>query len=148
MASPIVMPSFGMYTADGTLVSWLHPPGAAVNEGQPVLEIETDKATQEVPAPASGRLHHVLRVGTRVTEQMIIGYVLAEGEQAPAETVTPQPADPTATIRAASDRDSVQNEEAQSLSGQGRSHNSSAVTDAAWIKASPIARRLASERGI
>ena len=150
MASPIVMPSFGMYTADGTLVSWLHPAGTAVNEGQPVLEIETDKATQEVPAPASGLLHHVLRVGTRVTEQMIIGYVLAEGEQAPAENGAPQPANPASTIGAVSDHGSVQDQGAQSSSsGQGRSHNSSAgAVDGGWIKASPIARRLASERGI
>jgi pyruvate dehydrogenase E2 component (dihydrolipoamide acetyltransferase) len=149
MASPIVMPSFGMYTADGTLVSWLHPPGAAVKEGQPVLEIETDKATQEVPAPASGRLHHVLRVGTRVTEQMIIGYVLAEGEQAPAETGTPPRANPGFTIGAASDRGSVQDEEVQSPSAQDQSHDISAgAVDAGWIRASPIARRLASERGI
>ena len=149
MASPIVMPSFGMYTADGTLVSWLHPSGATVKEGQPVLEIETDKATQEVPAPASGLLHHVLRVGTRVTEQMIIGYVLAEGEQAPVETGTPQRASPGFTIGAASDRGSVQDEEVQSPSGQGQSHNiSTGAVDAGWIRASPIARRLASERGI
>ena len=84
MASPIVMPSFGMYTADGTLVSWLHPVGAAVKEGQPVLEIETDKATHEVPAPASGLLHHVLAGGAALNEQMVIGYVLAEGEEPPA----------------------------------------------------------------
>src|SRR3954463_6480897 len=83
MAFPIVMPSFGMYTAEGTLVSWLQAPGAVVREGEPVLEIETDKATQEVVAPANGFLHPVLKVGARLQEQMVIGYVLAEGEVPP-----------------------------------------------------------------
>ena len=39
MARPIVMPSFGMYTAEGTLVSWRKPSGAAVEAGEVVLEI-------------------------------------------------------------------------------------------------------------
>src|SRR3954466_4120904 len=88
MAFPIVMPSFGMYTAEGTLVSWLPAPGAAVREGEPVLEIETDKATQEVVAPVNGFLHPVLEVGARLQEQMVIGYVLAEGEKPPSTDPT------------------------------------------------------------
>jgi pyruvate dehydrogenase E2 component (dihydrolipoamide acetyltransferase) len=135
MASPIVMPSFGMYTADGTLVSWLHPTGAEVREGDAVLEIETDKATQEVPAPASGLLHHALPVGTRLTEQMVLGYVLAEGEMAPSETGMPSQANSAPAKDSASD--------------EGDSHRTSDVAvGAGWIKASPIARRLASELGI
>src|SRR5437868_5707921 len=96
MAAPIVMPSFGMYTAEGTLVSWLQPAGAAVREGDPVLEIETDKATQEVVAPATGFLHPIVQVGSRLQEQMIIGYVLAEGEQPPTTTDSIATAKPAA----------------------------------------------------
>jgi pyruvate dehydrogenase E2 component (dihydrolipoamide acetyltransferase) len=125
MAAAIVMPSFGMYTADGTLVSWLHPPGAAVQEGQPVLEIETDKAVQEVVAPASGLLHQVLPVGTKLQEQMVIGYVLAEGEKPPA----------TNSVAV--------------VSNAGRMPQTRSIPDDADnIKATPIARRLAKERGI
>ena len=53
MAERIVMPSFGMYTAEGQLVAWLYPDGATVEAGQPVLEIETQKATESVIAPVA-----------------------------------------------------------------------------------------------
>ena len=52
MARPIVMPSFGMYTAEGTLTAWRKPSGAWVEFGETVLEIETEKAVQEVRSPA------------------------------------------------------------------------------------------------
>src|SRR4051812_5985897 len=119
MASPIVMPSFGMYTAEGTLVSWLQPAGAAVREGDPVLEIETDKATQEVVAPATGFLHPLVQIGARLQEQMIIGYVLAEGEKPPAPKDSTESRDSTAT-------------DAKTTRSPGR-----------FVKATPIARRLA-----
>jgi pyruvate/2-oxoglutarate dehydrogenase complex dihydrolipoamide acyltransferase (E2) component len=125
MASPIVMPSFGMYTAEGTLVSWLQPAGAAVREGEPILEIETDKATQEVVAPVSGFLHPVLEVGARLQEQMIIGYVLAEGEPPP-KAVTSEPA-------------------TKSSSAAAKFADSSSTS---FIKATPMARRLAKEHGV
>jgi len=123
MASPIVMPSFGMYTAEGMLVSWLKPAGAAVRKGDPVLEIETDKATQEVVAPASGFLHQVVQVGARLQEQMIIGYVLAEGEKPPEQI----DAAPQATSGTQS-------------KGQHRSTR--------FVKATPMARRLAQQHGV
>ena len=78
------MPSFGMFTAEGRLASWLVPPGAHVEAGQPVLEIETDKAVQEVIAPASGILHAVAMAGASVKEEELLGYVLADGEPPPA----------------------------------------------------------------
>jgi pyruvate/2-oxoglutarate dehydrogenase complex dihydrolipoamide acyltransferase (E2) component len=123
------MPSFGMYTADGVLVSWLHAAGAPVREGEAVLEIETDKATHEVPAPVSGLLHHVLPVGTEVKEQMVIGYVLAEGETPPTPGTAGSRLLPPHESRPA-----------------GNAAGGDATGD--WIKASPSARRLARERGI
>ncbi len=43
------MPSFGMYTSEGTLVAWLVPDGAEVQMGDTIAEIETEKATNEIP---------------------------------------------------------------------------------------------------
>jgi pyruvate/2-oxoglutarate dehydrogenase complex dihydrolipoamide acyltransferase (E2) component len=145
MASPIVMPSFGMYTAEGTLVSWLQPVGAVVKQGEPVLEIETDKATHDVPAPASGLLHHTLPVGTKLKEQMIIGYVLAEGEKAPttkgSDSTAKLPSDPSLTIP------SIEGARSEG-EGWANKQTVAAAPASGSIKASPIARRLASERGI
>jgi len=131
MPTPIVMPSFGMYTAGGTLVRWLEPTHTAVHEGQPVLEIETDKATYEVTAPVEGLLHHVLPVGATLTEQMLVGVVLAEDE--------PPPTAGTSAVAPASTGVRPARESAPATSER---------QTAARIQASPVARRLASENGI
>ncbi|MFZ1414951.1 MAG: biotin/lipoyl-containing protein, partial [Defluviicoccus sp.] len=89
MAEPIVMPSFGMYTAEGVLVGWLQPSGARVTAGDPILEIETEKATQEVVAPADGILHQVAPIGERLSEQALVGFILAEGEAPPVVATEP-----------------------------------------------------------
>lgn len=72
-----------MYTAEGVLVGWLQPSGARVTAGDPILLIETEKATQEVVAPADGILHQAARIGERLTEQEVVGFILADGEAPP-----------------------------------------------------------------
>lgn len=132
MATPIVMPSFGMYTADGILSSWLCPDGVHVEAGQSILEIETDKAVQEVPAPAAGRLHHLLPEGSALSVEALIGYVLVDGEEPPAEhpdTSSTPPIEASAP------------QAAQSFSAD------RAAPDGAF-RGSPIARRLAQEHRI
>ena len=83
MATPIVMPSFGMYTAEGTLVNWLYPDGARVKQGESILEIETEKAVNPVIASADGILCHAAQIGALIKEQGLLGYILAEGESGP-----------------------------------------------------------------
>jgi pyruvate dehydrogenase E2 component (dihydrolipoamide acetyltransferase) len=124
MAHPIVMPSFGMYTVDGKLLAWLHAAGAQVEEGQPLLEIETEKATHEVVAPASGILHTIVHVGAAIKEQDVVGYILAAGEAAPIAG----PADLSASVAATPAR--------------------RLVRERSVVKATPIARRLAVEHGL
>ena len=72
-----------MYTAEGILVGWLQPSGARVTAGDPILLIETEKATQEVVAPADGILHQAARIGEHLTEQEVVGFILADGEVPP-----------------------------------------------------------------
>jgi len=61
MATFFAMPKLGMNMVEGTIVEWLVPEGETVEAGQVVLAIETDKATQEVEAPASGVLARILK---------------------------------------------------------------------------------------
>jgi pyruvate dehydrogenase E2 component (dihydrolipoyllysine-residue acetyltransferase) len=84
VARPIVMPSLGMYTAEGTLATWLRPDGASVTAGEPVAEVTTEKATYEIEAPADGRLHTAAAAGATLAVQGVLGYVLAPGEAPPA----------------------------------------------------------------
>ena len=59
MATDVIMPALGMAQEKGTLLNWLKKPGDLVKKGEPLMEVETDKATVEVEAPASGVLQNV-----------------------------------------------------------------------------------------
>jgi pyruvate/2-oxoglutarate dehydrogenase complex dihydrolipoamide acyltransferase (E2) component len=60
MTTKIVLPKWGMGIDEGTITQWLKAEGEFVSAGEPVVEIETAKATQAVEAPVSGRLSKVL----------------------------------------------------------------------------------------
>ena len=56
MASNVILPALGMAQESGTIVRWLKAEGEQVTQGEPIAEIETDKATVEIEATASGVL--------------------------------------------------------------------------------------------
>ncbi len=60
MRIKVVMPKWGTGMNEGTIVKWLKAVGDAVNEGEPLVEIETAKSTQELDAPATGTLTEIL----------------------------------------------------------------------------------------
>jgi pyruvate/2-oxoglutarate dehydrogenase complex dihydrolipoamide acyltransferase (E2) component len=146
MAHSIVMPSFGMYTAEGTLVNWLAADGAEVSAGQPVVEIETEKGVHEVQSPADGVLLRRAEVGELLKVEGLIGYVLAAGEPPPAEArsiVSPEAsaaprAGPSPAAGAPTPRGAMP-QAAPAPAGE---------PGAPLVKASPIARRLALEHSI
>lgn len=139
MAVRIVMPTFGMYTAEGVLARWLAEPGARVEAGDLVAEITTEKASYDLEAPASGVLHQVASVGDPLAIEGLIGYVLDEGEAPPVD-------EPVASVEATW----------HAAGGGGESaavHGLPAPAEAPAVghlrpKASPAARRLAAERGL
>jgi pyruvate dehydrogenase E2 component (dihydrolipoamide acetyltransferase) len=140
----IIMPKMGDAMEEGTLVRWLKQEGDTVQEGEPIAEIATDKATVEIEAPTSG----VLR-GIRVAENAVVpvntplAYILQEGESLPAEgdgkasapakpaeAAAPQPAPaPMAAATAPQPAPAPTNGEER-------------------ILASPLARKIAAEHGI
>lgn len=65
-----VLPPLGENVAQGTIVKLLVEPGASVREGQPLLEIETGKATVEVPSPQDGQVAEWL---VRAGETVVVG---------------------------------------------------------------------------
>lgn len=60
MRTSVVLPKWGMGIEEGTITRWLKREGEQVAQGEPLVEIETAKATQEVEAPASGTLVKIL----------------------------------------------------------------------------------------
>ena len=57
---PIVLPKAGMNMVEATIVAWHKSPGDRVEEGEPIVDIETDKVEMQVEAPVSGVLREVL----------------------------------------------------------------------------------------
>jgi pyruvate/2-oxoglutarate dehydrogenase complex dihydrolipoamide acyltransferase (E2) component len=60
MITKVILPKWGMGIEEGTITRWLKSPGDSVAQGEPLVEIETAKATQEIAAPASGVLTQIL----------------------------------------------------------------------------------------
>jgi pyruvate dehydrogenase E2 component (dihydrolipoamide acetyltransferase) len=81
MPADVIMPALGMAQETGKVVRWLKQDGEPVTKGEPLLEVETDKVTVEIEAPADGTLAGVSAPdGTEVPVGTVIAVVLAEGE--------------------------------------------------------------------
>ncbi len=86
MASEIVMPKWGLSMQEGLILHWLKREGDPVDKGEPLLEVETEKMTSVVEAPASGLLARILYpAGTRVPVAQPIALITAPGEAVPEE---------------------------------------------------------------
>ncbi len=135
MALSVVMPALEMAQETGKLLAWRKKEGDRVTKGEPLLEIETDKAVMEVEAQADGILAGIkASAGDDIPVGQTIAWIVAPGEAVPSEDAAPSAA-PSA--RAASPRMEA-------------SHAAPAVASAAAgatpsAKISPKARRLAKE---
>ncbi|MBP0649797.1 dihydrolipoamide acetyltransferase, partial [Mycobacterium tuberculosis] len=95
MATEIKVPTLGESVTEATIAKWFKQPGEAVTADEPLVELETDKVTVEVPAPASGVLEAiVVKDGETVEVGALLG-MLAEGAGAAARAAAPAAA-PTA----------------------------------------------------
>jgi pyruvate/2-oxoglutarate dehydrogenase complex dihydrolipoamide acyltransferase (E2) component len=70
----VLLPKIGFSMQEGQVAEWLVQDGATVTEGQPLFNLESDKSTTEIEAPASGTLHIIKQAG----EVYEVGTVLAE----------------------------------------------------------------------
>ncbi len=135
MAISVVMPALEMAQETGKLISWLKKEGESVAKGEPLLEIETDKAVMEIESPGDGVLAGVkAQAGTEVPVGRTIAWIVGPGEAPPADEVAAASGRKT-TVPALS---------AASTPSAAASANQLAIP-AQSIKISPKARRLASE---
>jgi len=86
MPVDVVVPTLGESVTEGVIVRWLKAEGEAVAADEPLLELETDKASVEIPAVAAGVLHRVKNEG----ETVQVGEVVARID--PGATATARPA--------------------------------------------------------
>ena len=163
MSTELNMPQMGYDMQEGTVVRWLVPEGAEVKEGDPVAEIETDKAVVEFESYASGLLHRILvPEGTAVPVGQAIAIVAEEGEEisempeadgqtsnadeAPVEEddvgATPEEDVPEAGEAEAPVEDTPVADEAPAPV------QDAPAPAARLVRASPVARKLAEEKGM
>jgi 2-oxoglutarate dehydrogenase E2 component (dihydrolipoamide succinyltransferase) len=99
MKEDVLVPSVGESITSGILTSWIKKEGEQVEEGEDLYELETDKATVAVPAPADGTLHILIEEGREVEIGQVVGD-LTVGEGTPAAPPAAEPA-PTVTAESA-----------------------------------------------
>lgn len=159
MNKEIIMPALGMAQQTGILTRWLKQEGERVAKGEPLMEIETDKVTVEIDAPASGILHNLTAAdGDEVPVGQTIGLIVA-----PDEAGTPKPnqsvngpaktpkASPVAVRMAREhgvDLQAVPAAQARLTTADVRNYLEREQSAAQLPAASPKARRLAQENGL
>jgi pyruvate dehydrogenase E2 component (dihydrolipoamide acetyltransferase) len=147
MSSQVTLPRLGQGMESGTIVRWLKAEGDTVEKGEPLYELDTEKVTQEVEADASGTLLKILAgEGEEIEVGKAIAVIGEEGEEVPAEPPEPKAeaaAEPKTEAAAEPAEAPAEEPEAEpEPEPVARSENGGRV------KASPLARRIARERGI
>ena len=146
MATEIKLPRLGRGMESGTIVKWLKSEGDNVEKGEPLYELDTDKVTQEVEADASGVL---LKIAVAEGEVQVGKTIAVIGEQGEAVEVKEDAQEEGSPARAR------EQERERGREASTRGDMSEAVTQIrepqsgnGRVKASPLARRIARERGI
>jgi len=147
MAETISMPKLGFDMAEGLLVRWVKQVGEAINKGDVLAEIETDKATVEVESSASGVvLQLIVDQGTMVPVNAPIAIVGQAGEKAdsaaPSKVEGQKSADEKPAAQSAPIADSAPQAVAPADSSL------SAVEGSGSVKASPLAKKIARDQKV
>ena len=154
MATELTMPQMGYDMQEGTILKWLKSEGDSVENGEPIAEIETDKAVVEFESYAAGIVRQILvAAGNTVPVGEPIAIV---GEAAEAPAPEPPASDDAPAVDAAVD-EAPEPPPSAAIPMPPASDDATAVEEtpepplaapAAPLRASPVARRLADERGI
>ena len=162
MAEQIKMPSLGSDMTEGILLNWTKNVGDAINEGDVIAEIETDKATVEVPSTVSGTILQLIGdPGATLEVGSVIGYVGQQGESVPTNGGAAAPAPAAEAAPAAAQGEQRPPQAAPTAEQTPPPSYGAAPKDQGeaqpegvdegfpnGVKASPVARNLAAERGI
>jgi pyruvate dehydrogenase E2 component (dihydrolipoamide acetyltransferase) len=135
MAVEIKVPRLGQGMESGTIVKWLKSEGDKVEKGEPLYELDTEKVTQEVEADATGVLLKIAVLEGEVPVGTTIAFIGEQGEEVKAEAASPdgkKAPEPAPEPKAEAPPEPVRRPR----------------REGERIKASPLARRIARERGI
>jgi pyruvate dehydrogenase E2 component (dihydrolipoamide acetyltransferase) len=158
MSNQVTLPRLGQGMETGTIVRWLKSEGENVEKGEPLYELDTEKVTQEVEAEASGVLLKILAgEGEEIEVGKAIAVIGEQGEEVPEEEETPDRVEPDeggAEIGVEKPAEGPTREDERERGreagpeGPAEPEQRVAGANGGRIKASPLARRIARERGI
>jgi pyruvate dehydrogenase E2 component (dihydrolipoamide acetyltransferase) len=143
MPTDVKLPRLGQGMESGVIVRWLKSEGDAVKKGEPLYELDTDKVTQEVEAEVDGTLVRIVVPEGEVEVGATVATIESNGAAEPADAV------PAGSEVAESSRPVEPPPEAEAKPpAQERSSAPAQTRGGARVKASPLARRIARERGV
>ncbi len=137
MATEIRVPTLGESVTEATVAQWFKKVGDSVDADEPLVELETDKVTLEVPAPTAGVIEAIeVEDGATVEVGALLGSITAgKGKAAATATGKPEKKTETAQPIAAGPETPKAREPAPRVSSDGEG-------------ASPAARKIAAEKGL
>lgn len=152
MATYVKMPKLADTMTEGTLVKWRKKEGDALDIGDVLAEVETDKATMEMESDDAGILHKFLvPEGQKVAIGTKIALVLKKGEQPPAEgadSAEAPKAEKKSAEAPAEAATSSATATAEAKTAAAASTASAAASTGDRVKSSPLARKIAKEKGV
>jgi pyruvate dehydrogenase E2 component (dihydrolipoamide acetyltransferase) len=135
MAVEVILPKVDMDMTVGKISQWHVKDGDTVKKGQPLFEIETDKAAMEIESPGDGIIRNLAGTGVEFPVGQAVGFILAAGEAVPA--VTSSTKSPATTAAPAL---------AQQAPAPGPALKGGEISGG--LRATPLARRLAKQKNI
>ena len=147
MPTDLKLPRLGQGMESGVIVRWLKSEGDAVKKGEPLYELDTDKVTQEVEAEVDGRLVQIVVPEGEIEVGATVAVIESDGAAEPAhaasaresvETGVPEEPEPVVEVKSPGEEPA----------GTSSPRPPEGRAQAARVKASPLARRIARERGV
>src|SRR4051794_38057733 len=149
MANEVKLPRLGQGMETGNIVKWLKSEGDAVKKGDPLYELDTDKVTQEVEATADGVLLKIAVSEGEAAVGSVIAFIGEAGEEVSVPEPAAAPEAPASTNGASAPEGDAAPVEAEApAQDETPAAEAAAPSEGGRIKASPLARRIARERGI
>ncbi|GLK57154.1 2-oxoglutarate dehydrogenase E2 component (dihydrolipoamide succinyltransferase) [Methylopila capsulata] len=146
MATEIRVPTLGESVTEATIGRWFKKPGEAVAVDEPIVELETDKVTLEVPAPAAGVLGAIeANEGDTVGVDALLGSIEAGEGAAPAPKAEAKPAEPAKAAEPAIKDNANETKPREASKEAPKANGGQAPADAGQA---PSVRRIGAESGV
>ena len=141
MATEIVMPKLGLTMTEGTVEKWMVKEGDHVEQGDPIVEISSEKLSNEVEAPEAGKILKIIaNEGDVIPSKGTMAYIGEEGEEVDTSSQTKEKTEKNEVKSTSHQQMEVKEEENKTK------HSSSEKNERIFI--TPVARKMAEEQGI